>query len=261
MVSRIVEIVKEASNIMLKREFDVEQKGNLSNLVTSADVAVQTFLKDRLTRLVEGSVFLGEEGEIPDTDVEYLWVNDPIDGTANFARDMGLSVISVALIKDGKPYIGVIYHPYRDECFTAIKGEGAYLNGRRIYVSDRPFERGMLCSAMSLYEKRYAKQCFNIIEKVYAEADDLRRLGTAALELCELACGRVDLYFEARLSIWDYAAGMLIITEAGGYVEVMFEDELQYSRPAGFIAANNEENFNHLKEIVYSEIPERLLFE
>ena len=157
MLNKIIDIVKEASGIMMNRDFEVEQKGNLSNLVTSADVAVQHFLEDRLTALIDGSVFLGEEGDIPDTDVKYLWVNDPIDGTANFARDMGLSVVSVALIKEGEPYIGVVYHPYRDECFSAVKGSGAYLNGRKIHVSDRPFERGMLCSAMSLYDKRYAK--------------------------------------------------------------------------------------------------------
>lgn len=255
MVNIIIDIVKEASSIMMKRDFEVEQKGNASNLVTSADVAVQKFLEERLTALIPGSRFLGEEGDIPETNVEYLWVNDPIDGTANFARDLGLSVISVALVKDGEVNIGVVYNPYRDECFSAIKGQGAYLNGERIHVSDRPFERGMLCSAMSLYDRRFAKQCFNIIERIYSESDDLRRLGTAALELCYLACGRVDLYFEARLSIWDYAAAMLIIREAGGYIEMMFEDELPFDRPAGIIAANNIENFKHLGEIVYDEIP------
>ena len=257
LIEKACGIIREASNIMLKRDFVVNEKTSTSDLVTSADIAVQKYLEERLVKLLPGSTFFGEEGKLGET-TEYLWVNDPIDGTANFARDLGLSVISVALLKDGEPYIGIVYNPYRDEMFTALKGNGAYLNGSRIHVSDRPFIKSALCSAMSLYAKEYAKPCFNIIERVYVQSDDLRRLGTAAYELCLLAAGKVDLYFEIRLSCWDYAAGILLIKEAGGFVEMMHADRLYLDKPASIVAANTKENFEKIKGICYEEIPSPL---
>jgi len=258
-IEGVKQAVREASEIMLKRDFLVSEKADdASNLVTTADVAVQKYLERKLTEILPGSTFFGEEGEVPKEVAEYLWVNDPIDGTANFARDLGLSVISVALLKAFEPVLAVVYNPYRDEMFWACKGEGAYINDKKISVSDRVWRKSTLCSAMSLYDKRYAKPCFNIIEKVYMETDDLRRLGTAALEMCELAAGRVDLYFEVRLSPWDYAAASLIIKEAGGYCEMMIHDVMPLNKPSGIIAANTEENFNKLKDIIYGEIPREI---
>lgn len=258
LVNRIIEIVKEASQIMTGRDFVITEKGDVSNIVTSSDIAVQKKLEKELTSLLPGSVFLGEESEIPDTGAEYLWVVDPIDGTANFARDMGLSVISVALLHNFSQYLGVVFNPYRNEVFHAIAGEGAFLNGKSIHVSDRSFRSCMFCSAMSLYDRRFAKPCFEIIERIYNEADDLRRLGSAALELCYLAAGRCDLYFEIRLSCWDYAAATLIVKEAGGFCEVMFNQDIPLKKPAGIIAANTSDNYSHLRSIVYDVVPKAL---
>lgn len=253
MVNQIIEIVREASALM-KKDFEVEQKGNDSNYVTSADVNVQKFLKNKLTELLPGSAFVGEEEEQLEVG-EYTWVVDPIDGTSNFIRDIGASAISVGLLKNGEPYIGVVYQPYRDEMFWAEIGKGAYLNGKRIRVSERDFRHSHLCSAMSLYNKDYAKPCFNIIERVYYEADDLRRLGSAAVELVYLAAGRVELYFEIRLFPWDIAAAIPIILEAGGKFEMMFEERMPLDRPVAVIAANSAENFERLKKIIYEELP------
>ena len=255
MLDQIAKIVREASELMKPENIKVEQKGNDSNYVTTADVNVENFLKEHLLALLPGSSFVGEESDEASADTEYIWVVDPIDGTSNFIRNLGLSAISVGLLKDRKPYIGVVYQPYRNEMYTAKVGEGAFLNGERIHVSDRDFRHSHLCSAMSLYN---APPCFRIIERVYAESDDLRRLGTAAVEMVYLAAGRVELYFEIRLFPWDVAAAIPIITEAGGYVELMFEDELPLNRPIPVIAANTKENFERLKEIVYEEIPERV---
>lgn len=258
LTKKITDIVKDASKIMLERDFKIKEKGDISNIVTSSDIAVQKILEKELTNILPGSVFLGEEGEIPETETGYLWVVDPIDGTANFARDLGLSVISVALLCNFKQCIGVVYNPYRNEMFHAIAGQGAFLNEEPIHVSDRSFRSSMFCSAMSLYDRRFAKPCFEIIERIYNEADDLRRLGTAALELCYLAAGRVDLYFEIRLSCWDYAAATLIVKEAGGYFEVMFDKDIPLHKPAGIIAANTSDNYDHIRKIVYDVVPEAL---
>ena len=248
---------------MKPQDVSVTQKGNASNFVTSADLQVQEFLKSQLLELLPGSVFVGEEEDVAEilleggaTSVEYIWVVDPIDGTSNFIREIGMSAISVGLLRNGVPYMGIIYQPYRNEMFWAVDGQGAYLNGKRIHVSDRDFAHGHLCSAMSTYNKNYAPPCFRIIEKVYAECDDLRRLGAAAVELAYLAAGRVELYFEIRLFPWDVAAGMVLIKEAGGYTEMLYEEQLPLDRPVALVGANSKENFEKMKRIVYGEIKE-----
>lgn len=138
--------------------------------------------------------------------------------------------------------------------FYAEEGKGAFLNGRKVGVSDRDFVHSLLCTAASLYNKDYAKPCFRVMEKVYAECDDIRRLGSAALELVYLACGRVELYFEIRLFPWDFAAAEIIIREAGGYVGTIDYDTPVYSRPIPLICANTKENYEHLKNLVLQEI-------
>lgn len=257
MVNRIVEIVREAGKILSdKKNISITQKGNDSNYVTSADVKVQEFLEKELLQLLPGSTFVGEESDAKKVTGEYVWVVDPIDGTSNFIRDIGVSSVSVGLLKNGIPYIGVIYQPYRDEMYWAEIGKGAFMNGQKIQVSNRDFRHSHLCSATSLYNKDYAKPCFNIIERVYAESDDLRRLGSAATELAYLAAGRVELYFEIRLFPWDIAGAIPIITEAGGVIEILYEEMLPLDRPVAMIAANTKENLKRLREIVTEELPE-----
>ena len=255
MVEQIVEIVRQAAEQMKIRDMDVIQKGTESNFVTSADINVQKFLKENLLQLLPQSTFIGEEGDGKSAGQEYIWIVDPIDGTSNFIRDIGISAISVGLLKNRKPYIGVVYQPYRDEMYWAEIGKGAFLNGKPIHVSERDMRHSHLCSAMSLYNKDYAKPCFNIIEKVYEECDDLRRLGAAAVELAYLAAGRVELYFEIRLFPWDVAGAIPIILEAGGEVDIMFEEEIPLDRPLALIAANSKSSMERLKEIIYEELP------
>lgn len=255
MIHQIIDIVKEASSLMKKRYTNVEEKGTSSNCVTDADINVQIYLTEKLLALLPGSTVVGEEDDNFTFSSDYTWVIDPIDGTSNFIRDLGLSVISVGLLKNEEPYIGVIYFPYQDQTYFAEQGKGAFLNGKPIHVSNRDFAHAHLCSAMSLYDKKYAKPCFNIIENIYMQSDDLRRLGSAALELAYLAAGKVELYFEIRVFAWDVAAAATIIKEAGGYVEFLFHDKLPIPGPLGIIAANTKENFEKLRNIVYNELP------
>lgn len=255
-ILKVVKLVREAGELMMDRDMEVRQKGNNSNYVTSRDIAVEKYLTQKLKELLPGSLVIGEESEDNPLEGELLWVIDPIDGTSNFIRDIGVSAISVGLVQSGEPCLGVVYQPYRDEIFYAKKGEGAYRNDERIHVSDRDFAHSHLCSAMSLYDKRYAPPCFRIIERVYQESDDLRRLGSAAVELVYLACGRVELYFEIRLCPWDVAGAIPIIQEAGGYVEALYQEKFPLDRPFPVIASNTAENFQRLKEIVTEELPQ-----
>lgn len=255
MIDKVIEIVRDASRLLKDRDFEVHSKGTISNNVTSVDLSVQAFLKKHLMQLVDNCGFIGEESEKNDYDNPYLWIVDPIDGTANFIRDIGYSAISVGLVKDGEPILGVVYNPYRDEMFYAEKGKGAYLNGKRISVSERDLGHSIFCTAMSLYNKDFAKPCLNIIEKVYYECEDIRRMGSAALELVSLASGRVDLYFEIRVFPWDFAASEIIIREAGGYVGTIELDNTVFNRPIPLICANTKENYEYLRHVVLEEIP------
>jgi len=249
-IQEVINIVRQAGEMFKNRDFDVEIKTSISDKVTSMDIAVEEFLKEHLTKLISGCGFWGEESDPHALENEYVWVVDPIDGTANFVRDLMTSCVAVALLKDKQPIMGVVFNPYRDEMFCAELNGGAYLNGKEIVVSDKPFSEGMYYTSLAPYNKEDVKVALNILEEVYLQSDDMRRFGSAEIELCLLACGRADLYFEVRLNPWDYAAGGLILTEAGGYMGIPFMDEVVYEGPTAFFAANSKVNFEKLKGIV-----------
>ena len=256
MLQTIISIVQEAAKIAKSGADTVCEKG-AANFVTDKDVAVERFLRSALCKAFPAMGFVGEEEDFAADalDKEYTAVVDPIDGTMNFTRDMNLSVISVAVLHRGKPHIGVVYNPWTDELFTAEQGKGAALNGKPIRVSGRPLKNACFFTAWSTYKKEYAKACFAISEEVYYDTCDIRRLGVCALELCYMAAGRGELYFEIRLFPWDYAAAQLILTEAGGYIGTIGADAPTYTRPQPILAANNKENYEYLKEKVEKYVP------
>lgn len=252
-LEKTIVAVRSCKRLMLG-QFSVSEKDGVSNLVTSADVAVQEHLRQSLREILPQAGFLGEESP------EYrqgglYWVVDPIDGTSNFVRGMRLSVVSVALVKEGEELLGVVYQPYSGELFCAIKGCGACLNGERIRVSDRDFAHSLFFTAFSVYQKKYAPQCLEVMKNIYGQCDDFRRLGTAALELCFLAAGRGELYFELRLFPWDWAAAAVILREAGGFIGTIDGASLRHDMPSLVIAANSEENFARLKAEIGKIIP------
>jgi len=257
MVEGIVEIVKEASRLMLTDHFEIDSKGGCENIVTSSDLAVQEFLCKRLAEFLPGSGFLCEEKGMQDSgSYEYLWIIDPIDGTMNYSRGIKECAISVALKKDDELFCGVVYSPAANELFTAEKGKGAYYNGKRIHVSDRQFKDSIICTAMSTYNKDWAPICLDVINDIYYKTNDFRRFGVASLEICYLAVGRCELYFEYRLQPWDIAAGSLILQEAGGILRSLHGRPLTYKHQELVIGANNEENFAKLSSIVDKYIDE-----
>ena len=253
-MDNIINIVKEASGLMVREGFSVEEKGSIENIVTTSDLAVQHFLTEKLSELLPGSGFLCEEEDFVDFRHEYVWIIDPIDGTANYARSNENCCISVALIHNGEPEIGVVYSPWRDELYSAEKGKGAFCNGSPIHVSNRSFEHGLIFSAMSTYRKEFAKTCSDIIYELYMEANDFRRIGSAALELCLTAAGQAELYFEIRLMPWDYAAAMLILQEAGGSICSLDGKAPSLYKPSPVIAGNTPENCERVLQTVRRHI-------
>ena len=246
-------VVKEASKLMMGG-FTTEQKGSPDNIVTSADLAVQAYLEQRLTALLPGAGFFGEEGN-GDSGNGYLWVVDPIDGTTNFSRGIPECGISAALLKDDVPVIGVVYDPNKGKLYSAARGCGATCNGKPIHVSGRSFREGLFCTALSLYRKEFGERCINVLREVYAGCNDFRRFGSCALELCYLAEGKCELYFEYRVFPWDFAAAALILLEAGGVICDGAGNAHTFDRAIPVIAANSRESLDELVRIVKKHIP------
>lgn len=175
-LEKLKETVLEASELMITEGFDISSKEGYSNIVTSSDIAVQDFLCKKLAEILPGSGFLCEEEDMQDTSHEYTWIIDPIDGTANYSRGIAECAICVGL-KHGKDIVmGVVYLPRAKEMFYAEKGKGAFLNGKRIHVSDRSFANSIMCTALPVYHKEYAEVCSGIIREVFAKCNDIRRL-------------------------------------------------------------------------------------
>ena len=258
---KIIEIVKSAAALVKDARFEITQKDNVSNIVTSSDIAVQHFLCEKLSPLVDGAGFYCEEEDMRAAEREYIWVIDPIDGTTNYARGIPECAISVALVRNKKAVIGVVYDIHKGDVFYAVAGGGAYMNGERLSVSKKRFEEGLICTAMCLYRKDLAAVCRDIIFDAYMQCNDFRRFGGAALEICYLAAGRCELYFEIRIFPWDYAAAYLVLEEAGGVLTGFDCETLTFDKPTALIGANcaqsharlNQIVLNHLDKLSYEE--------
>ena len=150
--------------------------------------------------------------------------------------DFHVSAISVALLKGKEAVAGVVYNPYLDEMFYAIKGQGAFLNGKKISVSNQPLDKALVLFGSSPYNKELFPKTMEILTDYFHKALDIRRCGSAALDLCYVACGRAELYFELIVSPWDFAAGKLILTEAGGVATDFNGDELSFDAPSSVLA-------------------------
>ena len=245
---KIEEIVREASKIILNASQDEmrsEYKSSLKDLVTKYDVEVQVFIEGRLAKAFPDMGFLGEESGASDIDgYDYIFIVDPIDGTSNFVANYKHSGISVALAKqDGDlvtPVIGVVYNPYLDEMFTAIKGEGTRLNGVLYTTPDVELDDSLILFGTSPYNRELARPTFQIMEELYHMSRDLRRGGAAVLDISYVAVGRRALFFESQLQVWDYAAAALIVEESGGVITDLYGNPLTYKNLSGILAGNKE---------------------
>lgn len=241
--ARIIELVKLCGEVILnaeRSEIDIQSKEGSANFVTDYDVRVQEKLKKGLADIIPDAHFIGEEGEQElFSEKGKYFIVDPIDGTTNFIKDYHMSCISVAYVEDGETCLAVIYNPYLDELFLAKRGDGAYCNGKRIHVSAQPLSNGVVLFGTSPYNAELAKKSFDMAYEYFCKALDVRRSGSAALDLCAVAAGRAELYFELKLSPWDYAAGALIVEEAGGIVTTIEGEKLSLEAPCSILAKNS----------------------
>ena len=254
MIEKVVEVVKEAASLVKDIAFDVNAKSSNVNIVTTSDLFVQRYLHEKLSEVFPEAAFYCEEEDLQEAHKEFVWVIDPIDGTMNYSRAIPESAISVALLQNNVPILGVVNNIFTGDVYTAVAGQGAKKNGKPISVSARDFCDGLFCTAMSTYRKEMAGVCNDIIMDAYMQCNDVRRFGAAALEICYLAEGKCELYFEIRIFPWDYAAAGLILKEAGGVLSGFDGEHIPYDRPSTIIGANSAENHAKLCEIVWKHL-------
>lgn len=252
-LEKIEKLMKEAGKIFfeLDPKNNFEMKGR-NDFVTEVDFEVQEFLEKNLLNLIKDSNLLAEEkGKSKEDLRDYTWVLDPVDGTTNLVHGFDHSVISLALLERSEIVIGAIYDPFRDEFFSAIRGEGAKLNGNDIRVSpDKKFSDTLIGAGTGGGRANRADETFEMLRFIFDKTNGIRRLGTAALEMCYAACGRYDAFIDDALNLWDYAAGSLIVREAGGLVINMHGEEVTSERHGGIICGNKNA-VEKLKRFIY----------
>lgn len=238
LINEIMTAARGAGDIILSagREKGVMTKEGRANYVTEYDEKVQEYLIETLTNLLPEAHFVGEEEgkELfpPAYEQGYTFVIDPIDGTSNFMKGYDLSVTSIGLLLDGKPFIGVVYDPYTDKMFSAQKGLGAHENGRRLFTSEDPLSHSLISMGTApYYADELTKRAFELGHWYLKRSVDMRRSGSAAYDLCMVASGRIGLFFEPYLQLWDFCAGALIVEEAGGKVTDLKGGSLSFRGP------------------------------
>lgn len=239
MLEQIKELAKEAGKIFLEAtSAQVTAKEGVGNFVTDYDVRVQQLIYERLRRIHPEAALMGEEDEDHSADLSGdCFIVDPLDGTQNFINDYRHSCVSIGMTRGGQPVLGVVYNPYQDELFWAEAGKGAWCNDRPIHTSAAPLSESVLLFGCSSYNREQTDLTFRLLRSLFDQALDLRSSGSAALDLCYVACGRVNLFFEYQLSPWDYCAGSVILREAGGRVSQWSGDALDLVRGGSVLAA------------------------
>lgn len=238
----IIELLKRTKPFVENREraSHIKVKGP-ADYVTKVDTDIQNFLAKELGRLAPEIQFMGEEEGLHEMSGDTYWILDPIDGTTNLIHDYQHSVVSLGLYDKGEITLGVIYDPYRGDVYYAQKGKGSFLNGNPIHVSDAAaLDETIISIGTSPYDRELAEENFKRIQRVFDKSQDIRRTGTAALDLAYVACGRTGGFFEPRLSPWDFAAGMLLVTEAGGRVTNFAGEPLNLLKRGGVVATNGK---------------------
>lgn len=237
---------RRAGAVLVEKQghITVKEKGP-ADLVTEADYAAQEIIQEILLSAFPKHSFLGEEdtlasATIQDDGAEFRWVVDPLDGTTNYVHGLEHYCVSIGLLRNNKPCLGIVYDPVRDELFRATTGNGAFLNNRPIASSNvRQLKQALVAASLSPRVKAGSSEVTRFLNVLY-RSQSVRRLGSAALNLCYVATGRLDAYWGTSVNIWDVAAGLLIMHEAGGESADLSGKPVDLFRPMFAAAANTE---------------------
>jgi myo-inositol-1(or 4)-monophosphatase len=254
MVNTAVRAAREAGNIIVRQldrmdRVQVTAKG-VNDFVSDVDRKAEDAIVRVLSAAYPSHSILAEEsGRVEGSDAEHVWIIDPLDGTTNFLHQIPHFSVSIALQSQGRLTAAVVYDPIRQELFTAHRGGGATLDGRKIRVRKATSLQGRLIgTGFPFRVPRYREPYLNMFRAVSARAGDLRRAGSAALDLAYVACGRLDGYWELGLAPWDIAAGALLVREAGGMISD-FSGEEHYLRNGQVVAGSPRLFHDLLREI------------
>ena len=239
---KMEEIVRHAGEVMKSNSPTagaVHVKGGIANFVTDFDIRIQKYLIDELSRMFPGCGFFGEEetgGNDHNTASDLCFFIDPIDGTTNYIFGYHHSCVSVGVSSEGRMIAGFVYNLYVDEFFSALQGNGAFLNGQRLHVLDRSLEEGIVAYGCARYNEGDTDALFKITKELYLNSLSLRNGGSAALDLCRIASGSNVAYLELKLQPYDYAAASVIIREAGGIIGQLDGPEVSLDKPCSILA-------------------------
>ena len=219
-IEQLKEIALKAGKMMTEVDFSklhVDEKTSFRDVVTNLDKEIQRFCIEQIKQVVPGAKFFAEEeGMQDDLNSADLFVIDPIDGTTNFIHKYNYSAVSIAWLKGGKSYMGIVYNPFVNEFYFAKSGEGAYLNERRLKVKAHDLKQSLVIFGSTPYDIELRRNTLCRVMHISPLSQDIRRFGSAALDICHVASNEAGLFFESALSFWDYAAAEIILEEAGG---------------------------------------------
>lgn len=252
-IDTAISAAKEAAKIHKKyfnTDFEVKTKGKSFDLVTIADTEAEKAVVSLIRSNFPDHNILAEEEKYSKTDSKYRWIVDPLDGTNNFANKIPFFSVSIALAKDGEAIVGVVYDCLRDELFSAQKGKGAFLNGQAISVNlAKGLKQSILITGF-YYDRGSAmvKNLEDVKQFLQKEILGIRRFGSAALDLCYVGCGRAAGFWEFELNAWDFAAGKLIVEEAGGRVTGRGGEAIRLEK--SFVVASNNKIHSQMLEVI-----------
>lgn len=236
-------IIREAAHIMLDAQMDrdaINSKSGHQNFVTIYDKRVQDFLEEQCTKRWPEYLFFAEENDkqAGDPSKQKAFIVDPIDGTSNFIWQLPFSCISFAVVENGEVVMGVVFNPFLDQMYVAQKGQGAYLNGNRLSCPDTQLaDGGLFGIGMSPYNSSLQDKTLAIIKKLFPHITDIRRLGSAAMDICMVASGQQIGFYEAELQPWDYSAAMLVARESGAIATNEWFEKPEIAKASSFFVA------------------------
>lgn len=258
----IERLIRDAGKKMVKArpsESMIHQKEGLANFCTDYDTEIQRFLIRGFSEILPGAAFFGEEDTEgnagADAEGEFTFYIDPIDGTTNFMFDYHHSCISVGLAHKDQMIAGFVYHPYINEMYVAIRGKGSYLNGKRLYLSDKSVTEGIVEFGCARYNEAGIDWLFRVVKEMFQNSLSIRCGGSAALGLCRAASGSNTVYLELKLQPYDYAAASVILEEAGGVITQIDGSPITFHEGCSIIGGTpkawkeSREAFERLKEM------------
>lgn len=244
MLNIAIQAARQASKVILRymdqmSKVDITPKGQ-NDFVTQVDKMSEEIIINEIHKNYPNHAILAEESGEHKSHEEFCWIIDPLDGTRNFMHGFPQFSISIAVMKKNQPEVGLVYDPIRQELFTATRGQGAYFNSRRMRVSGiRKIDMALIGTGFPYCDKGGIKKYLSTFENVFTHCGDIRRAGSAALDLAYVAAGRLDGFWESNLQIWDVAAGALMVKEAGGSV-TDFQGGETYLDHGNIVAGNTK---------------------